>query len=98
MLSFFFSSRRRHTRYWRDWSSDVCSSDLSLFKRHRLPLSPRLFPRCLVQLGTSGGEVGAVVVALGGPEANIESIQRRLGRSPQPGRADRSALPPSRSG
>ena len=23
-----FSSRRRHTRYWRDWSSDVCSSDL----------------------------------------------------------------------
>src|SRR5947209_13197546 len=27
-LVFFFSSRRRHTRYWRDWSSDVCSSDL----------------------------------------------------------------------
>src|SRR6476620_10121016 len=26
---FFFSSRRRHTRYWRDWSSDVCSSDLA---------------------------------------------------------------------
>src|SRR3712207_7572559 len=25
---FFFSSRRRNTRYWRDWSSDVCSSDL----------------------------------------------------------------------
>src|SRR5258707_14282303 len=29
-LFFFFSSRRRHTRYWRDWSSDVCSSDLVL--------------------------------------------------------------------
>src|SRR3712207_221488 len=28
ILLFFFSSRRRHTRYWRDWSSDVCSSDL----------------------------------------------------------------------
>src|SRR3712207_8395150 len=28
MIYFFFSSRRRHTRYWRDWSSDVCSSDL----------------------------------------------------------------------
>src|SRR5947209_3953320 len=27
-MTFFFSSRRRHTRYWRDWSSDVCSSDL----------------------------------------------------------------------
>src|SRR3712207_9305185 len=28
-MIFFFSSRRRHTRYWRDWSSDVCSSDLN---------------------------------------------------------------------
>src|SRR5438067_12632654 len=37
---FFFSSRRRHTRSKRDWSSDVCSSDLtvqseSLEQRHR---------------------------------------------------------------
>src|SRR5690625_6675816 len=30
MIFFFFSSRRRHTRWPRDWSSDVCSSDLSL--------------------------------------------------------------------
>src|SRR6266511_6125510 len=29
-LCFFFSSRRRHTRFSRDWSSDVCSSDLEL--------------------------------------------------------------------
>src|SRR5690606_39511001 len=29
---FFFSSRRRHTRFSRDWSSDVCSSDLSITK------------------------------------------------------------------
>src|SRR5699024_11368882 len=29
-LLFFFSSRRRHTRSKRDWSSDVCSSDLTL--------------------------------------------------------------------
>src|SRR6266403_4805641 len=28
MFFFFFSSRRRHTRSLRDWSSDVCSSDL----------------------------------------------------------------------
>src|SRR5947209_15946487 len=34
---FFFSSRRRHTRYWRDWSSDVCSSDLSPFTGKRVP-------------------------------------------------------------
>src|SRR5215217_3669770 len=32
---FFFSSRRRHTRYWRDWSSDVCSSDLARLARRR---------------------------------------------------------------
>src|SRR5256884_2370379 len=35
MLFFFFSSRRRHTRCSRDWSSDVCSSDLrSRFERY----------------------------------------------------------------
>src|SRR5207245_2918208 len=28
LFLFFFSSRRRHTRCYRDWSSDVCSSDL----------------------------------------------------------------------
>src|SRR3989449_11303914 len=31
-LFFFFSSRRRHTRCSRDWSSDVCSSDLALLE------------------------------------------------------------------
>src|SRR5215217_8854458 len=39
MSLFFFSSRRRHTRYWRDWSSDVCSSDLG-------PHGSRLRRRC----------------------------------------------------
>src|SRR5207245_6549594 len=34
----FFSSRRRHTRCYRDWSSDVCSSDLA--SRARLPRLP----------------------------------------------------------
>src|SRR5207249_9225455 len=32
-LFFFFSSRRRHTRSKRDWSSDVCSSDLRADER-----------------------------------------------------------------
>src|SRR5204863_2465144 len=31
VYDFFFSSRRRHTRSLRDWSSDVCSSDLPIF-------------------------------------------------------------------
>src|SRR5690606_39869618 len=34
-IFFFFSSRRRHTRFSRDWSSDVCSSDLDRPRRHR---------------------------------------------------------------
>src|SRR3989442_4287343 len=39
MYDFFFSSRRRHTRCGRDWSSDVCSSDLTvpLFESVFLP-------------------------------------------------------------
>src|SRR2546427_7991745 len=40
---FFFSSRRRHTRFDCDWSSDVCSSDLSMLKPHlrvRCPIPP----------------------------------------------------------
>src|SRR5437879_6711092 len=39
-FSFFFSSRRRHTRYIGDWSSDVCSSDL----RPGSPTSPGTSP------------------------------------------------------
>src|SRR5690606_40749053 len=33
LYCFFFSSRRRHTRFSRDWSSDVCSSDLATIER-----------------------------------------------------------------
>ena len=42
---FFFSSRRRHTRFTSDWSSDVCSSDLAkggiliaIAKKYKLPI------------------------------------------------------------
>src|SRR6266436_5073758 len=43
MFFFFFSSRRRHTRCSRDWSSDVCSSDLvenlrGIFSRATAPI------------------------------------------------------------
>src|SRR5215203_7125294 len=53
---FFFSSRRRHTRYWRDWSSDVCSSDLALVEardkagRH----GPRHVIRAVEEAGIDG--------------------------------------------
>src|SRR5690348_18084201 len=35
---FFFSSRRRHTRWTGDWSSDVCSSDLGIYKILNSPI------------------------------------------------------------
>src|SRR2546430_8408040 len=38
LLFFFFSSRRRHTRFDCDWSSDVCSSDLTLLTQSRIGL------------------------------------------------------------
>src|SRR5712675_2750777 len=37
---FFFSSRRRHTRCSRDWSPDVCSSDLALSEARRATFDP----------------------------------------------------------
>src|ERR1017187_1751551 len=39
---FFFSSRRRHTRYIGDWSSDVCSSDLKKLTTKKSMTSKRL--------------------------------------------------------
>src|SRR2546430_7804177 len=43
---FFFSSRRRHTRFDCDWSSDVCSSDLAAFHRRRhVPLEQLFLTR-----------------------------------------------------
>src|SRR3712207_1744814 len=60
---FFFSSRRRHTRYWRDWSSDVCSSDLRHANRHDgdqdeergadVPASPHVVAACTASAVTN---------------------------------------------
>src|SRR6266511_6259884 len=51
MFFFFFSSRRRHTRFSRDWSSDVCSSDLAslVATRIRSPLLPHHVPEAPVR-------------------------------------------------
>src|SRR5699024_11761942 len=57
---FFFSSRRRHTRSKRDWSSDVCSSDL---KEDVLPFYYlNLFTQNIVRhpSGSEGGASGRV--------------------------------------
>src|SRR6266513_1772366 len=57
---FFFSSRRRHTRSKRDWSSDVCSSDLADWRKSDPgPLRPRSRPasarRILREIGAARG-------------------------------------------
>src|SRR5690606_40243144 len=41
---FFFSSRRRHTRFSRDWSSDVCSSDLASLSPEAVSLAEEVHP------------------------------------------------------
>src|SRR5436305_15249540 len=50
MFTFFFSSRRRHTICGRDWSSDVCSSDLKLADTDKTKL-PRQQGQALLGLG-----------------------------------------------
>src|SRR3989442_16033650 len=66
MIFFFFSSRRRHTRCGRDWSSDVCSSDLGCIlhiaeiSRRKGELErgyPNLFEYCVRRLNLSEGSV-----------------------------------------
>src|SRR6266513_4845513 len=49
-IFFFFSSRRRHTRSKRDWSSDVCSSDLEM---QRLRVHRQCREQHIVHLGDS---------------------------------------------
>src|SRR3989449_6327676 len=55
---FFFSSRRRHTRCSRDWSSDVCSSDLVAAKKAKVPVDEAVF-QLVVGLGILLVFVGA---------------------------------------
>src|SRR5437868_6552703 len=58
---FFFSSRRRHTRSKRDWSSDVCSSDLSPWQASKDPSSgqrSRREPRHVDGRAREGSQIG----------------------------------------
>src|SRR5690606_40439618 len=58
---FFFSSRRRHTRFSRDWSSDVCSSDLRLKTFRNLG---QLLTDLLQRLERYGGLAAALLICL----------------------------------
>src|SRR5207253_7988761 len=65
---FFFSSRRRHTRWPRDWSSDVCSSDL---------VSKGVKPELVKLVGLEGvGRVRARMMYSAGLK-NIDDIKER---------------------
>src|SRR5207248_4429127 len=52
---FFFSSRRRHTRSYGDWSSDVCSSDLPPAQGHKPAID---FERIVEPLKQQGNQEG----------------------------------------
>src|SRR3712207_7384426 len=69
----FFSSRRRHTRYWRDWSSDVCSSDLPLAAMSRDGKEEAMRFRTTIELG------GKTATGMRVPE-EIRSEERRVGK------------------
>src|SRR5690606_15628665 len=55
---FFFSSRRRHTRFSRDWSSDVCSSDLIHWGVDTSIQPPPIGVQAVLSLQKQDGDVG----------------------------------------
>src|SRR3712207_6587074 len=92
-VDFFFSSRRRHTRYWRDWSSDVCSSDLVrdtllrlegvgdliIFGERQYSLRIWLDPEKLASYGMTSSEVVRAI-----QEQNVQVSGGALGQEPTP--------------
>src|SRR3712207_8489275 len=79
---FFFSSRRRHTRYWRDWSSDVCSSDLRASGQRRFISMHVLVPgKWTVQEGHDVSEkIERDLAAVLPQSAFFRSEERRVGK------------------
>src|SRR3712207_7116855 len=88
VLFFFFSSRRRHTRYWRDWSSDVCSSDLQLARAAvRRDVGERSRPGGVEGGGRAdqvqpdrAGQVQRLALGRGGVRERGRSEERRVGK------------------
>src|SRR5207245_7986770 len=74
---FFFSSRRRHTRCYRDWSSDVCSSDL-FFILHG-PGVRDLHPLGARRFGTIGDCLAQVILS-DRSAIVMRSEERRVGK------------------
>src|SRR5947199_5227926 len=81
---FFFSSRRRHTRCLSDWSSDVCSSDLSTARAHVAGLEAVLADGAVVSRlsgltkDNAGYDLPALLVGSEGTLAIITRVRWRL--------------------
>src|SRR5207302_3490847 len=75
---FFFSSRRRHTRFSRDWSSDVCSSDLNQVEE--LKRLNQHFVRRAAQLADLHRAVQDITSELG-VQAMLEQLLPSLARA-----------------
>src|SRR5256885_16698030 len=73
---FFFSSRRRHTRLQGDWSSDVCSSDLSSGATY----SPNVAPAALEIFSSISVPPKSLVPACK-QASEVRSEERRVGKS-----------------
>src|SRR5256884_4396567 len=91
---FFFSSRRRHTRCSRDWSSDVCSSDLFVgasaapsqapaAKPQRIPKACKLLRRETSDAGKVSSKLMVVRLALTDPSQDNEPGQKYDQRHPK---------------
>src|SRR5256885_8624704 len=85
---FFFSSRRRHTRLQGDWSSDVCSSDLSCFRRTpRAPVPGPSAGKGTVMKNSRGRRryvfplvIFGIALVVGGTRTEPRSEERRVGK------------------
>src|SRR5260370_19755933 len=75
MFLFFFSSRRRHTRFKCDWSSDVCSSDLVLTVGEAATLDPQLQLRGQQQTVTVTSEADLVETQKTDVSSTVDSRQ-----------------------
>src|SRR5438128_396641 len=73
---FFFSSRRRHTRCYRDWSSDVCSSDLRAQRRDDT------CGECNIRVDLLLLYPALVAISIAGVVAALRSLIARHGRAP----------------
>src|SRR5439155_13103634 len=72
---FFFSSRRRHTRWPRDWSSDVCSSDLTAMPATRYFQFTRVAPKTTRNNRRSSAKLAVLDATL-----TNRSEERRVGK------------------